>query len=145
MKAKAIDIRNLKTLGSLSKRNKAEIAQVIDLYTDRKIERFDTARNMINDLSSSGKTKQKTGLDKLEFYNNQYVPRNNSLNSTISPGSNRFIKPTPEEMQKLHVKKKRETIQKRKHKLASLVSLINAPAVWKIGDMNRPATYLCII
>ena len=106
MKAKAIDIRNLKTLGSLSKRNKAEIAQVIDLYTERKIERFDTARNMINDLSSSGKTKQKTGLDKLEFYNNQYVPRNNSLNSTLSPGSNRFNKPTPEEMQKLHVKKK---------------------------------------
>ena len=43
------------------------------------------------------------------------------------------------------LKKKRETIQKRKHKLASLVSLINAPAVWKIGDMNRPATYIYVL
>ena len=62
MKAKAIDIINLKTLGSLSKRNKAEIAQVIELYKERKIERFDTARNLINNLSSSGKTKQKQVL-----------------------------------------------------------------------------------
>ena len=104
MKAKAIDVHNLKALGSSSKRNKVEIAQVIALYKDRKIERFDTARNMINNLSSSGKTKQQTGIDKLEFYNNQYVPRNVPLNSEISPGGNRFIKPTPEEMQKLHVK-----------------------------------------
>ena len=54
MKVKAIDISNLKLLGSFSKRNTSEIGQVIDLYKDRKIERFDTARTIINNLSSGG-------------------------------------------------------------------------------------------
>ena len=75
MKANAVDIQNLKTIGSLSKRNKAEIAQAIELYKDRRIERFDTARTLNNNLSSSVKTKQHTGLDRLKYYNEEYVDR----------------------------------------------------------------------
>ena len=50
MKVKQIDIASLKILGGFSKRNQKGIAQVIDLFKARKIERFDTARNLINDL-----------------------------------------------------------------------------------------------
>ena len=75
MKVKAIDISNLKLLGSFSKRNQLEIMDVIDLYKNRQIERFDTARNIINNLSSGGNLKQLTGLDQVKFYKGHYKSR----------------------------------------------------------------------
>ena len=102
MKVKAADIRNLKVLGLVSKRNTTEIAQVVKLFQERKIERFDTARSIINDLSSGGQKKQKTGLDKLEFYSSQYLSRKEIYESPLNSnqllasknGRNRF---TPSE------------------------------------------------
>ena len=61
MKVKAVDMQYLKYLSSFSKRNTSEIDQVIKLFQERKIERFDTARSIIDNLSSGGKKKQKAG------------------------------------------------------------------------------------
>ena len=84
MKVKAADIRDLKVLGLVSKRNTSEIAQAIKLFQERKIERFDTARSIINDLSSGGQKKQKIGLDKLEFYGKQYISRKEEYKSPLN-------------------------------------------------------------
>ena len=67
MKVKAADVRSLKVLGLVSKRNTSEIAQVVKLFQERKIERFDTARSIINDLSSGGQKKQKQDLINWSF------------------------------------------------------------------------------
>ena len=82
----------LKSMASKSKHNNAEIALVIKLYKERKIERFDTARNIINDLSSRGIVKQQKAKDKLNFYDKEYIPRSDPLSKTILEGHNRFIK-----------------------------------------------------
>ena len=92
MKVSSINIHLLKSLESKSKHNNTEIAQVIKLYKERKIERFDTARNIINDLSSKGIVKQQKAKDKLNFYDKEYIPRSNPLSKTIPEGYNRFIK-----------------------------------------------------
>ena len=47
MKVPQKDIEALKILGSRSKHNKEEIKKAIDLYQQRRIERFDTARQII--------------------------------------------------------------------------------------------------
>ena len=44
MKTNDKNIANLKVLGAFSKRNQSEIAQVVELYKARKIERLDTAK-----------------------------------------------------------------------------------------------------
>ena len=65
MKIKHIDIANLKLLGGFSKRNQTEIAQAIELFKARKIERFDTARNFINELPPKGTSQgQRTVLQR---------------------------------------------------------------------------------
>ena len=94
MKVKNIDIQQLKTLGHSSKHNKTEISKVIDLFTSRKIERFDTARNIINELSSKGILKQQNAKDKLNFYENEYTPRSDPLSRGQLKGSNMFMKST---------------------------------------------------
>ena len=81
MKVKAIDISNLKLLSSFSKRSQLEIMDVIDLYKSRQIERVDTARNIINNLSSGGKVKQLTGLDQVSFYTGHYKSRTDEYKS----------------------------------------------------------------
>ena len=91
MKAKVIDIQSLKPLASSSKRNTAEKARVIDLYTERKIERFDTARTIINELSSPYIKNQKIALEKLELYANEYVSRKEQHEPGENPILNRFI------------------------------------------------------
>ena len=141
MKAKAIDIRNLKTLGSLSKRNKAEIAQVIELYTNRRIERFDTARNLINNLSSSGKTKQQTGLDRLKYYDEVYVDR--SIQYTYF--KHRITNRTFKEIQAIEVERKNKAIARLKEFESLQVPLNNEPPVWRLGNMNKPATFIYVI
>ena len=45
-------------MATLSKQIKAQIDEAIKLYQDRKIERFDTARSVINNLSSRRLQKQ---------------------------------------------------------------------------------------
>jgi hypothetical protein len=100
------DIEALKYLGAKSKQNKEEIKKAIDLYQSRKIERFDTARNIITKLSSKGEINQQTAKDKLKFYEDEYIPRAETLANPIPIGYNRFIKPktdTPESLAKLTV------------------------------------------
>ena len=75
MKAKKMDIDQLKIIGAHSKHNPAEIKKVIDLFKSRKIERFDTARNIIVGLSSRGVIKQQKAKEKLNFYDKIYIPR----------------------------------------------------------------------
>lgn len=101
MKAKKIDIFQLKVLGANSKYNSSEIAKVIELFTSRKIERFDTARNMISNLSSRGLKKQQSAKDKLDFYEKEYVPRSQTTNVRLYPGSNSFIKPKSPNIEQL--------------------------------------------
>ena len=93
MKVSSINMHLLKSMASKSKHNNAEIALAIKLYKERKIERFDTARNIINDLSSRGIVKQQKAKDKLNFYDKEYIPRSDPLSKTITEGRNRFIKP----------------------------------------------------
>ena len=85
MKVKAVDMQYLKYVSSFSKRNTSEIDQVIKLFQERKIERFDTARSIIDNLSSGGKKKQKAGLDKLEFYNKEYISRQEQYIKKATP------------------------------------------------------------
>ena len=90
-----IDIAQLRSIGSKSKHNRDDIEKTIDLFKARKIERFDTARNIINDLSSRGVAKQQNAKDKLNFYENEYIPRGDPLTRGQLNGSNRFIRPKP--------------------------------------------------
>ena len=92
MNVKQIDIANLKLLGGFSKRNQTEIAQVIELFKARKIERFDTARNLINELSSHGRKKQTTAKDKLQFYSEEYVSRNEQHEKKLKPPTSNSYK-----------------------------------------------------
>ena len=117
MKAKKMDIDQLKIIGAHSKHNPAEIKQVIDLFKSRKIERFDTARNIIEGLSSRGAIKQQKAKEKLNFYDEIYVPRSDPKSKTLPLGSNSFIKPKPES---------------NPEKLAILI----------IGDMNKAKTFI---
>ena len=96
MKVKKMDIDQLKIIGAHSKHNPAEIKQVIDLFKSRKIERFDTARNIIEGLSSRGVIKQQKAKEKLNFYDEIYIPRSDPKSKTLPIGSNSFIKPKPE-------------------------------------------------
>ena len=87
-------------------KTKKKLKKVIDLYQSRKIERFDTARNIITKLSSKGEINQQTAKDKLKFYEDEYIPRAETLANPIPIGYNRFIKPktdTPESLAKLTV------------------------------------------
>ena len=88
------NIANLKVLGAFSKRNQSEIAQVVELYKARKIERLDTAKNIIVGLSSQGKKKQSTAKDKLKFYNEEYVSRAEQYEKKVQPPTrNSYIQP----------------------------------------------------
>ena len=96
MKVKKMDIDQLKIIGAHSKHNPAEIKQVIELFKSRKIERFDTARTIIEGLSSRGAIKQQKAKEKLSFYDIKYVPKSDPLSKPIPIGGSRFIKPKPE-------------------------------------------------
>ena len=65
---KKSDISYLKSLTSNNDRKSENITRVIELYEQRKIPRKDTAELLILKLQSSGKTKNKQALEKLESY-----------------------------------------------------------------------------
>ena len=93
MKVPKKDIEALKYLGAKSKQNKEEIKKAIDLYQKRKIERFDTALQIITNLSSKGEINQQTAKNKLKFYEDEYIPRREALANPLPSGYTRFIKP----------------------------------------------------
>ena len=104
MKVTKKDIEASKTFGAKSKHNKEETKKTIELYKDRKIERFDTAKIIINGLSSKGPAKQQNAKHRLKFYEEEYIPRRETLNNPIPIGVNRFVKPKdilPEQLAKL--------------------------------------------
>jgi hypothetical protein len=68
MKATKQNVKALQQLAASSKYNKELINEVIELYQDRKIERFDTAKCIINNLASRGQQRQNKGIDKLNYY-----------------------------------------------------------------------------
>ena len=74
-------------------KTKKKIKRLIDLYQTRKIERFDTARQIITKLSSKGEINQQTAKNKLNFYEDEYIPRRETLANPLPIGYNRFIKP----------------------------------------------------
>ena len=81
MKAHTENAKALQQLAAASKYNKEQINEVVGLYTIRKIERFDTANCIINNLASRGKQRQNKGLDKLEYYKkNVYLSRSDTCN-----------------------------------------------------------------
>jgi hypothetical protein len=73
----------------------------IELYKDRKIERFGSARLIIKGLASRGPTQQQTAKNKLNFYENEYIPRRETLSNPIPNAYSRFIKPKPESPESL--------------------------------------------
>ena len=81
MKAHTENVKSLQQLAASSKYNKEQIKEVIDLYKIRKIERFDTAKCIIDNLASRGKQRQNKGLDKLDYYKNVYVSRSEKYNN----------------------------------------------------------------
>ena len=96
MKAKKMDVDQLRIIGTHPKHSPTEIKQAIELFKSRKIERFDTARTIIEGLSSRGAIKQQKAKEKLSFYEEIYVPRSDPISKTLPIGSNSFIKPKPE-------------------------------------------------
>ena len=58
MQAKKMDVDQLEIIGRSSKHSHPEISKVMDLFKSRKIESFDTARNIVNGFSSRGPSKQ---------------------------------------------------------------------------------------
>ena len=86
------DIEALKILGSKSKYSKGEIKKAIELFKDRRIERVDTTKTIIDGLSSRGPAKQQKAKDKLNFYEYEYIPRHITLKQPVPKGINRFIK-----------------------------------------------------
>ena len=62
------DIDNLNVLASASKFNINETKEVIHLYKERRIERAETAKYIIDKLSSKGEKWQQIGLNKLSYY-----------------------------------------------------------------------------
>ena len=81
MKAHAENVKALRQLATASKYNIEQINVVIQLFQDRKIERFDTAKCIIDNLASRGKQRQNKGLDKLDYYKNVYVSRSDKYNN----------------------------------------------------------------
>ena len=79
MKAHTETVEALKQLAAASKYNKEQINEVIELYKIRKIERFDTAKCIIDNLASRGKQRQNKGLDKLDYYKNVYASRSENI------------------------------------------------------------------
>ena len=86
MKVPKKDIEALKYFGAKSKQNKEEIKKAIDLYQNRKIERFDTALQIVTKLSSKGEINQQKAKDKLKFYEYEYIPRRITLNEPMPKG-----------------------------------------------------------
>ena len=70
---KKSDISYLKSLTTNKDRNKENTKRVIELYEQRKIPRNDTAELLILKLQSSGKTKNKDALQRLESYDKKEV------------------------------------------------------------------------
>ena len=105
MKVKQHDIMHLTLIGGLSKKNQSEIAQVIELFKDRKIERFDTARNLIHSLSSQGKKQQSVAKDKVKFYDEHYLSRKDQYDKKVKPpSSNSYKSPKKEFFVQGHLK-----------------------------------------
>ena len=91
MKATKENVNALHQLAASSTYNKELINDVIQLYQDRKIERLDTAKCIINNLASRGLQRQNKGIDKLDYYKNVYVSRSEKYNiKAISDFSNEY-------------------------------------------------------
>ena len=75
MKAKQIHIARLRKLRGFAKRNTSEIVRVVELFKDRKVERFVTARTSINDLVSGGRVKQQKSNGKWTFMLTNMCPQ----------------------------------------------------------------------
>ena len=106
MKVTQENVKALQQLAASSKYNKELINDVIQLYKDRKIERFDTARTIIDGLASRGPAKRSKAMHKLNFYQNEYMPRRilRQLDQHLPKGINRYIKLKglpPEELAKI--------------------------------------------
>jgi hypothetical protein len=80
------DIEALKILGSKSKYNKKKLKKTIELYKDRRIERFDTTKIIIDGLAFRGPSKQQKAKDKLNFYEKEYIPRRETLANPLPSG-----------------------------------------------------------
>ena len=78
-----MDADQLKITGAHSKHHLAEIKQAIEVFKSRKSERFDTARTIIEGLSSRGVIKQQKANEKLNFYEEMYVPRSDPISKTL--------------------------------------------------------------
>ena len=68
MKVPIVNIESLQQLAAASNYNKELVNEATKLYQDRKIERFDTAKCIINNLASRGQQRQQKGIDKLNYY-----------------------------------------------------------------------------
>ena len=90
------NIKALENQGENSKYNQNEIKRVIELYMLRKIERFNTARNIIKGLISRNILGRNKALNKLKFYEEEYIPRSDPKRKQLPKGTNRFIKPKTE-------------------------------------------------
>ena len=67
-----------------------KLKKTIDLYKDRKIERFDSARLIIKGLSSRGPTQQQIAKHKLNFHEHEYIPRREALHNPQPKGTHRL-------------------------------------------------------
>ena len=81
MKPTQKNVKALQQLAAASKYNTEQTNEVIQLYQNRKIERFDTAKCIINNLASRGKQRQNKGLDKLDYYKNINVSLSDKCNA----------------------------------------------------------------